>query len=68
MGYCSNPQRHWTSAGKLHRPDTPSGRRPFFGQDVLRSNQNLIHNMPVDIREPEIAALEAVGEAGVVDT
>lgn len=37
------------------------------GNPPPRLNQNLINNMPMHIREPVVAALEAVGQAGVVD-
>lgn len=37
------------------------------GNPPPRLDQNLINNMPMHVREAEVAALEAVGEAGVVD-
>ena len=37
----------------------------FFLRSILR--QQLLYHLPVHIRQPEIAALEAVAEAGVIE-
>src|SRR6516162_260682 len=40
---------------------------PFAGFQIDMSGENLLHDMPMHVRQPEVAAAEAVRQAFVVD-